>query len=54
MRMSTKAHVYMQRHQGAKCEHKFSHGTFSYMLNGGNVNVMLEFGLEVYDLFLED
>ena len=40
------------RHQGAKVEHfdvsnviyhKFSHGAISYMLNGENVNVMLEF-----------
>ena len=42
----------MQRYQGAKVEHlrvsnviyhKFSHGAVSYMLNGENVNVMLEF-----------
>ena len=50
--MSTEAHVYMQRHQGAKflhfdvsnvIHHKFSHGAISYTLNGENVNVMLEF-----------
>ena len=42
----------MRRHQGAKVKHfdvsnviyhKFSHGAVSYMLNGKNVNVMLEF-----------
>ena len=51
---STEAHVYMRRHQGAKVEyfdvsnviyHKFSHGAVSYMLNGENVNVMLEYSL---------
>ena len=50
-RTSTEAHVYMRRHQGAKVEHfdvsnviyhKFSHGAVSYMLNGENVNVILE------------
>ena len=49
--MSTEAHVYMRRHQGAKVEHfdvsnviyhKCSHGAVSYTLNGENVNVMLE------------
>ena len=49
-RTSTEAHVYMQRHQGAKVEHfdvsnviyhKFSHGAVSYTLNGENINVML-------------
>ena len=54
-RTSTEAHVYMRRHQGAKVEHFdvsnviyhiFSHGAVSYMLNGENVNVMLE--LTVY------
>ena len=49
--MSTEAHVYMRRHQGAKCEyidvsdvnyHKFSHGAASYMLIGANVSIMLE------------
>ena len=49
--MPTEAHVYMRRHQGAKVEHfdvsnviyhKFSHGAISFMLNGENVNVMLE------------
>ena len=48
---STEAHVYMPRHQGVKVKHfdasnliyhKFSHGSVSYMLNGENVNVMLE------------
>ena len=43
---------YMRRHQGAKVEHsdissmiyhKFSHGAVSYMLNGENVIVMLEY-----------
>ena len=52
MRTSTKAYVYMRRHQGAKVKHfdvsnviyhKFSHGAVSYALNGENVNVMLEF-----------
>ena len=41
----------MRSHQGTKCElfgiskviyHKFSHGSASSMLNGENVNVMLE------------
>ena len=49
--MSTEAHVYMRRHQGAKVKHfdvsnviyyKFSHGAVSNTLNGENVNVMLE------------
>ena len=49
---STEAHVYMLLHQGAKVEHfdfsnviyhKFSHGTISYMPNGENVDVMLEY-----------
>ena len=53
-RMSTEAHVYMRRHQGAKVKHcdvsnviyhKFSHGAASYTLNGENVNVMLEFNM---------
>ena len=53
-RTSTEAHVYMRRHQGAKVEHfdvsnviyhKFSHGAVSYMLNGENVYVMLEYSL---------
>ena len=42
----------MRRHQGAKVEHfdisnviyhKFSHGGVSCMLNGKNINVMLEY-----------
>ena len=50
----TEAHVDMQRHQGAKVEHfdvsnviyhKFSHSVVSYMLNGENVNVMLEISI---------
>ena len=50
--MSTEAHVYMRHHQGAKVKHfdvskviyhKFPHGVVSYMLNGENVNVMLEY-----------
>ena len=50
-RMSTKAHVDMRRHQGAKVKqfdlsnviyHKFVHGAVSYTLNGENVNVVLE------------
>ena len=50
-RTSTEAHVYMQRHQDVKVKHfdvsnviyhKFSYGAVSYMLNGENVNVMLE------------
>ena len=53
-RTSTEAHVYMRRHQGAKVKHfdvsnviyhKFSHGAISYTLNGENVNVMLELGI---------
>ena len=48
-RTSTEAHVYMLRHQSAKCKRfdvsdvinfKFSRGAASYMLNGENVNVM--------------
>ena len=48
----TEAHLYMQRHQGAKCKHldvseiiyhNCSHGPAFYMLNGENVNVMLEY-----------
>ena len=55
-RTSTKAHVYMRRHQGAKIKHclpysnviyhTFSHGAVSYMPNGENVNVMLEYIIE--------
>ena len=54
--MSTEAHVYMRRHQGAKCKHfdvsdviyhKFSHGTVSYTLSEENVNVMLELYIEI-------
>ena len=50
-RMSTEAHVYIRRHQGAKFEnfdfsnviyHKFSHGAVSYTLNGENAYVILE------------
>ena len=50
-RTSIEAHVYMRRHQDAKVKHfdlsnaiyhKFSHGAVSYMLNGENINVMLE------------
>ena len=60
--MSTEAHIYMQRHQGAKVEHfdvsnviyhEFSHGAVSYTLNGENVNVMLEFFLShIVKMFL--
>ena len=55
---STEAHVYMGRHQGGKVKHfnvsnmiylKFSHGAVSYMLNGENVNVMLEFEIRNVD-----
>ena len=51
-RTSIEAHVYMRRHHGAKVEHfdvsnviyqKFPHGAVFYMLNGENVNIMLEF-----------
>ena len=44
----------MRRHHGAKVEHfdvsdiichKFSHGAVSYMLNGENANVMLEYSI---------
>ena len=54
--MSTEAHVYMRRQQGAKVEHfdvsnviyhKFSHDAVSYTLNGENVNIMLEYVLNV-------
>ena len=50
-RTSTEAHVYIRRHQDAKVKHfdvsnviyhKFSLGAVFYMLNGENVNVMLE------------
>ena len=50
-RTSTEAHVYMRRHKDAKIKHFgvsnviyhiFSHGAVSYMLNGENVNVILE------------
>ena len=49
--MSTEAHVYTGCYQGMNFKHfdisnmiyhKFSHGNASYMLNGENVNVMLE------------
>ena len=52
--MSTEAHVYMRRHQGAKVKHfdvsnviyhKFTHSAVSYTLNGENVNIMLEYVL---------
>ena len=55
-RTSTEAHVYMRRHQCAKVEHfdvsnviyyKFSHGAVFYTLNGENVNVMLEYGINL-------
>ena len=47
-----KLNVYIQCHQSMKCArlsvsnviyHKFSHGATFYMLNGKNVDVMLEF-----------
>ena len=50
-RTLTEAHVYMGRHQGAKCKHidvsdviyhKFSHDATSYTLNGENVSVTFE------------
>ena len=50
--MSTEAHFYMQHHQSPKCKHfnvsdviyhKFSHGAAFYILDGENINVMLEF-----------
>ena len=49
--LSSEAHVYIQGHQGVKLEHfkvsnviyhKFSQSAVSYMLNGENVNAMLE------------
>ena len=55
---STEAHVYMRRHQGAKVDHfdvsnviyhKFSHGAVSYTLVGENVNVILEFRLNLIE-----
>ena len=58
-RTSTEAHVYMQRHQGAKVKHfdvskviyhKFSHDAVSYTLSGEKVNVMLEFTLTPFFL----
>ena len=58
--MSTEAHVYMRRHQGAKCKHfdvsdliyhKFSHGAASYTVNGENVNVMLEYPIIILKSF---
>ena len=54
--MSTEVHVYMGGHQGAKVKHfdvsnviyhKFSHGAFSYTLNGENVNIMLEYQINM-------
>ena len=54
-RTSTEAHVHMQCHQGTTVEHfdvsnmiyhEFSHGAVSYLLNGVNVNVMLELVLD--------
>ena len=55
-RRRQKLNVYIWRHQGAKCAHwalvtliyhKFSHGAAFYMLNGKNVNVMLELTLQL-------
>ena len=55
-RTSIEALVYVRRHQGAKVKHfdvsnviyhKFSHGAAFYTLNGKNVNVMLEFSIEI-------
>ena len=57
-RTSTEARVYMRLHQDAKVKrfdvcnviyHKFSHGAFSFTLNGENVNVMLEFSFTFAD-----
>ena len=51
-RTSTEVHVYLRRHQDAKCKHfdvidviyhKLSHDATSYTLSGENVNVMLKF-----------
>ena len=59
MQTSTEAHVYMRHHQGAKVEHfdisnmiyhKFSHGPVSYMLNGENFNIMLEYRINYIQL----
>ena len=50
-RTSREAHVYIQRHEGAKCDqcdisniiyHKLSHEAASYKLNGENANNFLE------------
>ena len=58
-RTSTEAHVYMRRHQGAKVkhfdisnmiDHKFSQWAISYTLNGENINVMLEFDLNIIQI----
>ena len=58
--MSTEAHVYMRRHQGAKVKdfdfsnviyHKFSHGAVAYTLNRENVNV-IEYLLTAIDFEL--
>ena len=56
-RTLTEAHVYMRHHQDAKVKrfdvsnmiyHKFSHGAFSYMLNGEKVNVMSELAINLF------
>ena len=56
-RISTEAHVYIRRHQGAKFEHfdvsnviyhEFSHGAVSYTLSGENINVMLDSRIKVF------
>ena len=57
---STEAHDCMRRHQDAKVEyfdvsnviyHKFSHCAVSYVLNGENVNIILEYMLTLLRLF---
>ena len=57
MRTLTETYVYMQSHQDAKVEHsdvsnvihhKFSHRAVSYMLNGENVNLMLEYSMTMH------
>ena len=56
-RTSTEAHVYMRHHQGVRVKHfdasnviyhKISHSTVSYMLNGENINIMLESAIMIF------
>ena len=54
---SKEAHVHIQHHQAVEFEHfkvsnmiyhKFSHRAGSYMLNGENFNIMLEYWLKKF------